>query len=73
MDLKPRFHYKLVEFGLEDDEDVFTVFLSGSDLVPYWKFSFPFKEKEGHTTDESSDAATTSGLRKYDLSQAAER
>ena len=56
---EPKFHYKTVDFGLEDDEVVVTAFLPGTNLVPHWEFRTLFKGDTRNLMDESSDAKAT--------------
>lgn len=69
--MEPTFHYKNVEFGLEDDEVVVTALLDGSNLVPHWEFRSLFKGDNGHLMDQSSDAKATFGIMQFDLCRTA--
>lgn len=68
---EPEFHYKTVEFGMDDDEVLVAALLEGSSHIPYWEFSSLFKGEMGHCTDQSSDPKTSFGLMKWDLDMAA--
>ncbi|TVY87428.1 hypothetical protein LAWI1_G008367 [Lachnellula willkommii] len=78
---KPMFHYKKVEFGLEDDEVVVTALLNGSTWVPQWEFRTILKGDgkgaiKDHLTDtcaDERDAADVFGLMEWDLTQTAVR
>ena len=68
---EPKFHYKNVEFGLEDDEVVVAALLDGSNLVPHWEFRTLFKGDNGHLMDISSDAKASFGMMQRDLRKTA--
>ncbi|KUJ11955.1 uncharacterized protein LY89DRAFT_217010 [Mollisia scopiformis] len=71
---EPAFHYKAVEFGLEDNEVVVAAVLPGSNLVPQWEFSRLFKGESGlSSVDQSSDAKASLGLMNFDLCSTAVR
>jgi hypothetical protein len=68
---EPTFHYKYVEFGLEDDEVVVAALLDGSNLVPHWEFRTLFKGDSRHLIDQSSDAKASFEMMQWDLSRTA--
>ncbi|KUJ23480.1 uncharacterized protein LY89DRAFT_728225 [Mollisia scopiformis] len=56
---EPKYHYKDVMFGLEDDEVVVAGILLGSDLVPHWQFRNLFQGDNRNMMDTSSNAKAT--------------
>ena len=72
---EPKFSAKLVDFGLEDDDEVVVAaMLDGSDMISYWEFRTLIDGVNNrHSVNISSDAKASIGIMAWDLAQAAEK
>jgi len=71
---EPKFSYRNVDFGLEDDEVVVAALMEGSNMIPHWEFCTLLdgtNPGNQHLTDYSSDGEASVGLMHHDLSMAA--
>jgi hypothetical protein len=73
---EPKFYFKNVDFGLDDNNVVVAALLESSNIIPHWEFctlldgTLPGNK---HLTEYSSDGKASFGMMHYDLSMAARR